>query len=335
MRTVDLGVRIGSRSMSFSPCSSLFRILVDKSRSNLTSPTVTSNEQIVDNERIMESKLNSSIHKKFQDQSLESTIETMEQVASNEFNRTKTRFLVGRSIDRGNPEDENVVIESDDEGMIEEIVTTVEEDKDLECKVKKKIETKKTIAQDPETHSRITKVVKTEVTEITRTITINDEHDLERAKRELGIDDVNRLLPSSKSVTTTSSWMDKSRTTEVKSSLADEKPVLAEATTVGRGPVIETISSPILSNDNVHQQEKSKKKKKKSKFCSCTRAVKDEEEQKPTVNIPQTSSTLKIPTVKSVVDTQIQGQALISPEIKQLIVEKKSLLINYVHSQIF
>jgi len=68
---------------------------------------------------------------------------------------------------------------------------------------------KKTIAQHPQTHNTITKVVKTEVTEITRTITINDQHDLERAKRELGIDDVNRLLPSS-------SWIDQSRLTGMK-----------------------------------------------------------------------------------------------------------------------
>ncbi len=110
---------------------------------------------------------------------------SMEQIASNEYQKAQTRILGGRSIDRGNPEDEDENIQSDDEGMIEEIVTTVEQDKDLECKVKKKIETKKTIAQNPETHNTITKVVKTEVTEITRTITINDHHDLERAKREL------------------------------------------------------------------------------------------------------------------------------------------------------
>jgi len=74
---------------------------------------------------------------------MESTIESVQQVASDELDKAKARFIAGRSIDRGNPEDDDENIQSDDEGMIEEIVTTVEEDKDLECKVKKKIETKK------------------------------------------------------------------------------------------------------------------------------------------------------------------------------------------------
>jgi len=145
-------------------------------------------------------------------------------MASDELEKAKTRIIGGRSIDRGDPEDENTEnVQSDDEGMVEEIVTTVEEDKDLECKVKKKIETKKTVAEDPETHNKVTKVVKTEVTEITRTITINDQHDLERAKRELGIDDVNKLLPSKEviynlpsSYRSTTLWVDHPRLTEVK-----------------------------------------------------------------------------------------------------------------------
>jgi len=80
---------------------------------------------------------------KKQKQKMESTIESVQQVASDELDKAKARFIGGRSIDRGDPEDGNDNIQSDDEGMIEEIVTTVEEDKDLECKVKKKIETKK------------------------------------------------------------------------------------------------------------------------------------------------------------------------------------------------
>ncbi|CAF4518180.1 unnamed protein product, partial [Didymodactylos carnosus] len=127
---------------------------------------------------------------------LDKNVEFIEQQADNELEKSKRQLdqqiLGGTPIDN-NLEDE--YLHSDDEGMVEEIITTVEEDKDLECKVKKKIETKKTVAEDPETHNKVTKVVKTEVTEITRTITINDQHDLERAKRELGIDDVNKLLP--------------------------------------------------------------------------------------------------------------------------------------------
>ncbi|CAF1501450.1 unnamed protein product [Adineta ricciae] len=290
---------------------------------------------------------------------MESTIESIEQVASDELNKAKTRFVGGRSIDRGNPEDEDTIIQSDDEGMIEEIVTTVEEDKDLECKVKKKIETKKTIAQDPETHHMITKVVKTEVTEITRTITINDQHDLERAKRELGIDDVNRLLPSS----STAYWTDHPRVTTVKETHyepkneivtakdfptdspvkqlhPEEKPVLAESTVVGRGPVAETIVP--LPTVSQTKPVEVKKKKKKSKLCSCTRGVDDDNEKDklvvaPTEQIKTTPSV--VPTTPVVnqptIDTQTQGQQLISADIKQLIIDKKSLLIEYIHSKIF
>ncbi|CAF1561040.1 unnamed protein product, partial [Didymodactylos carnosus] len=131
-------------------------------------------------------------------------VEFIEQQANNELEKSKRQLdqqiLGGTSID-DNLADDDDYLQSDDEGMMEEIITTVEEDKDLECKVKKKIETKKTIAEDPETHNKVTKVVKTEVTEITRTITINDQHDLERAKRELGIDDVTRFLPPNSSGT--------------------------------------------------------------------------------------------------------------------------------------
>jgi hypothetical protein len=268
-------------------------------------------------------------------------VESIEQIASDEYERAKARFIGGRSIDRGNPEDDDEYIQSDDEGMIEEIVTTVEQDKDLECKIKKKIETKKTIAQHPQTHNTITKVVKTEVTEITRTITINDHHDLERAKRELGIDDVNRLLPSA-------SWIDQTRFTQKRyepineiitskdfSTHLDEKPILAEATTVGRGPVVETISSP------ESKPIETKKKKKKSKLCSCTRAAADDEQDKqkaiiiPPTEQPKKSSLITAPIVKSVIDTQIQGQQLISSDLKQLIIDKKYLLIEYIHSKIF
>jgi len=92
-----------------------------------------------------ELKLAGKKGKKQNKQKMESTIESVQQVASDELDKAKAnaRFIGGRSIDRGDPEDDNENIQSDDEGMIEEIVTTVEEDKDLECKVKKKIETKK------------------------------------------------------------------------------------------------------------------------------------------------------------------------------------------------
>jgi hypothetical protein len=285
-------------------------------------------------------------------QQMESTIESIEQTASDEYNKAKARFIGGRSIDRGNPEDDDENIQSDDEGMIEETVTTIEEDKDLECKVKKKIETKKTVAQDPETHNKITKVVKTEVTEITRTITINDEHDLERAKRELGIDDVNRFLP-------TSIWiMNQPRLTQLKEkryeptneivtskdfpsdspikeiSPPEEKPLLAQATLVGRGPVSETISPSSISTPKPTEV---KKKKKKSKLCSCTRAADDEQPQQQTqvsVVIPKQEKKISV-VIPSAVDTQTEGQQLISPDMKQLIVDKKFLLIDYIHSKIF
>jgi hypothetical protein len=289
--------------------------------------------------------------KKSKQNPMESTIESMQQVASNELEKAQTRILGGRSIDRGNPEDEDEYIQSDDEGMIEEIVTTVEQDKDLECKVKKKIETKKTTAQHPETHNTITKVVKTEVTEITRTITINDHHDLERAKRELGIDDVNRLLPSS-------SWIDQSRSTQIKEKRYEpmneivtskdfpsdspkqqtyplEKTILSESTTVGRGPVIETISSSEPKPIEI------KKKKKKSKLCSCTRsaAVDDEEDKQKVITTSseplKKTSVVSTPVIQSVIDLQIQGEQLISSDIKQLIIDKKILLIEYIHSKIF
>lgn len=279
---------------------------------------------------------------------------SIEQIASDEYERVQSRFVGGRSIDRGNPEDDEELIQSDDEGMIEEIVTTIEQDKDLECKVKKKIETKKTIAQHPQTHSTITKVVKTEVTEITRTITINDHHDLERAKRELGIDDVNRLLPSATWIdstkrsaqttneTITSKDLAKEKTNNsIKQTHPDEKPILAQSTVVGRGPVVETISP-------IESKKEKKKKQKKSKFCSCTRAVDDEQDKPPTeptkspsvaaapvvVSTPPPVTT-DAPVVKSIVETQIQGQTLISFDLKQLIIDKKSLLIEYIHSKIF
>lgn len=250
---------------------------------------------------------------------MDSTIETVEQVASDELDKAKARFIGGRSIDRGDPEDDETFVHSDDEGMIEEIVTTVEEDKDLECKVKKKIETKKTVAEDPETHNKITKVVKTEVTEITRTITINDENDLERAKRELGIDDVKKLLPSNCHFQSSTSWIDQPRLTQIQEKFYDpsneivtskdfpsDSPVkqnspqpenlsneflkseqsLAEATTVGRGAVVETISNdeivavaPVTSSSSTKIIEK--KKKSRLGLCSCTRSqTTDHDEEK-------------------------------------------------------
>lgn len=283
----------------------------------------------------------------------ETTIESMEQIASNELNKVETRLIGGRSIDRGNPEDEDV--QSDDEGMVEEIITTIEQDKDLECKVKKKIETKKTMTQNPETRNTITKVVKTEVTEITRTITINDHHDLERAKRELGIDDVTKLLPSS-SWTHQSSLTDKrqkqnesvkeivtskivSSDNQLQQTQTDKKFILSESTTVGRGPVVETIST--VSSPKVEEKPKEiKKKKKKSKLCSCTRSTAVDEQEKPNTVTTSTEQVLKsspekAAAIKSVMDTQIQGAALISPDMKQLIIDKKVLLIEYIHSKIF
>lgn len=288
-----------------------------------------------------------------QSQMNETTIESMEQIASNELNKVETRLIGGRSIDRGNPEDEDV--QSDDEGMVEEIITTIEQDKDLECKVKKKIETKKTMTQNPETRNTITKVVKTEVTEITRTITINDHHDLERAKRELGIDDVTKLLPSS-SWTHQSSLTDKrqkqnesvkeivtskivSSDNQLQQTQTDKKFILSESTTVGRGPVVETIST--VSSPKVEEKPKEiKKKKKKSKLCSCTRSTAVDEQEKPNTVTTSTEQVLKsspekAAAIKSVMDTQIQGAALISPDMKQLIIDKKVLLIEYIHSKIF
>lgn len=336
---------------------------------------------------------------------MESTVETVQQVATDELEKTKARFIGGRSIDRGDPEDENANIQSDDEGMIEEIVTTVEEDKDLECKVKKKIETKKTVAQDPETHNKITKVVKTEVTEITRTITINDQHDLERAKRELGIDDVGKLLSSTQisynmpsTYHSTSAWIDQPRLIQVHEKYYDpsneivtsgdfpsdspikqhsptkdiiendlkQEQTLADATTVGRGAVVETILSsqsaaPVTSTstdataktDEGKPIETKKKKKKSSlNLCSCTRSTAndyDEEQrkqkaatiiekkskQKKKASGTTTNTLLTSSTLQTTKDTQSQGQALISNEIKQLIKDKKSLLIDYIHSKIF
>lgn len=341
-----------------------------------------------------ELKLAGKKGKKQSKQKMESTIESVQQVASDELDKAKARFIGGRSIDRGDPEDMDENIQSDDEGMIEEIVTTVEEDKDLECKVKKKIETKKTIAQDPETHNKITKVVKTEVTEITRTITINDQHDLERAKRELGIDDVNKLLPSThttynlpSSYHSTSSWIDHPRLTQVqekyyepaneivtsgdfpsdspvkqhspnKEVLEQEVQPLAEATTVGRGAVVETISpqptsTTASSTSKIDEQKSNDKQKKKKKsslnLCSCTRSNDQDEEQrkqKAATIVEQKSKQKKkasVTTTNAVLTStnlqtepvQNQGQALISNEIKQLITEKKSLLIDYIHLKIF
>jgi len=382
----------------------LFRILVDKPRiegTSIVNPVLTSYD-LPNSERIMESgkelKLSEKKGKKQnKQQKMESTIETVQQVASDELDKAKARFIGGRSIDRGDPEDNDENIQSDDEGMIEEIVTTVEEDKDLECKVKKKIETKKTVAQDPETHNRITKVVKTEVTEITRTITINDQHDLERAKRELGIDDVNKLLPSTQiiyNVPTTyhssSSWIDHPRltrvqekyyepsneivtsgdfpsdspikqhssTTEINEKEIKHEQPLADATTVGRGTVAETLSSPsisLLPPATVEQKAvETKKKKKKSSLnlCSCTRSttndydeeqrkqkaatiVEQKSKQKKKASVTTTNALLSSTNLQSTNDTQIQGQQLISKDIKQLIADKKSLLIDYIHSKIF
>ncbi len=381
----------------------LFRILVDKPRLEGTStinPPLTSYDLPIP-QRIMESgkelKLTGKKGKKQNKQKMESTIESVQQVASDELDKAKARFVGGRSIDRGNQDDIDDNIQSDDEGMIEEIVTTVEEDKDLECKVKKKIETKKTIAQDPETHNKITKVVKTEVTEITRTITINDQHDLERAKRELGIDDVNKLLPSTQiiynvpsSYHSTSSWIDHPRLTHVQekyyepsnevvtsgdfpsdSPIKQHSPTnqileheikqdqpLAEATTVGRGPVVETISSPSISplpttTDEQKSTETKKKKKKSSlNLCSCTRSTTndyDEEQrkqkaatiieqkskQKKKASVTTTNAVLTSTNLQTEPPIQIQGQQLISNDIKQLIADKRSLLIDYIHSKIF
>ncbi|CAM4774891.1 unnamed protein product [Rotaria magnacalcarata] len=325
-----------------------FRILVDKPRSE---PTLNSNESIMEDNK--ELKLNSEKNKKSkQSQMNESIIASMEQVASDELNKAESRLIGGRSIDRGNPDDEDENIQSDDEGMIEEIVTTVEQDKDLECKVKKKVETKKTMSQHPDTHNTITKVVKTEVTEITRTITINDHHDLERAKRELGIDDVNKLLPSSKwahqsnvteikqkqneAVKEIVTSKDESLNNQMKQTQSDKKLILSESTIVGRGPVTETISSP----KSEQKPKETKKKKKKSKFCSCTRSVADDEQDKQNISTISTVEKPKVsyettPVVKSATDTQIQGQQLISSDIKQLIIDKKFLLIEYIHSKIF
>ncbi|CAF0923551.1 unnamed protein product [Rotaria sordida] len=380
-----------------------FRILVDKSRSQETSTVnvplssyyLTNKERIMENDK--ELKLNEKKSKKQINDNMETTIENVQQVATNELDKAKARFIGGRSIDRGDPENEN--IQSDDEGMIEEIVTTVEEDKDLECKVKKKIETKKTIAEDPETHNKITKVVKTEVTEITRTITINDQHDLERAKRELGIDDVSKLLSSTQiryNTPTSSSWIDQPRLIHVQekyyepsneivtsgdfpsdSPIKQHSPTinhneqeskqdqtLADATTVGRGPVIETLSSsssqpissqqqqrPTTTNDKSKQIEVKQKKKKSSlNLCSCARNTTndhDEEQrkQKAATIVEQkskqkkkASSTTTQPILTSTNienESQNQGQKLISDDIKKLIKDKKSLLINYIHLKIF
>ena len=346
-----------------------------------------------------ELKLSAKKGKKQSKKQMEATLEAVQQAASDELNKAKARFVGGRSIDRGNPEDDDENIQSDDEGMIEEIVTTVEEDKDLECKVKKKVETKKTVAEDPETHNKITKVVKTEVTEITRTITINDQHDLERAKRELGIDDVSKLLPSTQIIYnlpstfhSSSSWVDHPRLTQVQEKhyepsneivtsgdFPSDSPVkqhspstmersveskhdqpLADATSVGRGPVAETITtsavsaasnaSPANANEQNPTAELKKKKKKSSlNLCSCARSTAtdfDEEQRKQkAVTIIEkkskqkkkasvTTSNVLLPAA-AIQPESIDGQQLISSEMKQLIAEKKPLLIEYVHSKIF
>ncbi|CAF4484805.1 unnamed protein product [Rotaria sp. Silwood1] len=385
-----------------------FRILVDKSRSEETSTVNVplSSYHLINQERIMENdkelKLNEKKSKKQTKDIMEPTIEIVQQVATNELDKAKARFIGGRSIDRGDPEDENENIQSDDEGMIEEIITTVEEDKDLECKVKKKIETKKTIAQDPETHNKITKVVKTEVTEITRTITINDQHDLERAKRELGIDDVNKLLSSTQityntqpTTTSSSSWIDQPRLIHVQekyyepsneivtsgdfpsdSPIKQHSPTinnneqeskqdqtLADATTVGRGPVSETISSssspqsillqkqqPTTVDEQKRISTKPKKKKSSLNICSCTRNTTndyDEEQrkQKAATIIEQKSKQKKkassttanalLTSTNLQNESQNQGQKLVSDDIIKLIKDKKSLLINYIHLKIF
>jgi len=294
---------------------------------------------------------------------MDSTIETVEQVASDELDKAKARFIGGRSIDRGNPEDDETFVHSDDEGMIEEIVTTVEEDKDLECKVKKKIETKKTVAEDPETHNKITKVVKTEVTEITRTITINDENDLERAKRELGIDDVKKFLPSNCHFQSSTSWIDQPRLTQIQEKFYDpsneivtpkdfpsDSPVkqnspqpetimneflkseqsLADATTVGRGAVVETISNdeivavaPVSSSSSTKIVEK--KKKSRLGLCSCTRSqTTDHDEEKRKQKIIEKKS-------KEKKKASINNANLIQPTtdeaVRTVIDDEKSLAI--------
>lgn len=311
---------------------------------------------------------------------MDSTLESVQQVASDELDKAKARFIGGRSIDRGDPDDEDTFVHSDDEGMIEEIVTTVEEDKDLECKVKKKIETKKTVAEDPETHNKITKVVKTEVTEITRTITINDANDLERAKRELGIDDVTKFLPSNSHYTTTStSWIDQPRLTRIQEKFYDpsneivtskdfpsDSPVkqhspqtdgsshefikseqsLADATTVGRGAVVETISSEEIvatsTATNAPAPKTNKvdkvKKSKKSSFnlCSCTRSQTtdhDEEKRKQKI-IEKKSKEKKKASIGNPNAIQTTNE-LISDEMKKFIQEKKSLIIEYFHRKVF
>jgi hypothetical protein len=139
---------------------------------------------------------------------------------------------------------------------------------------------------------------------------------------------------------------------------------LAEATIVGRGPVAETLLSPNISQISKTTDEQKaieiKKKKKKSSLnlCSCTRNTTndfDEEQRKQkaativeqkskqkkkasttTTNALLTSSTIQPEPINiSTIDTQIQGQQLISSDIKQLITEKKPLLIDYIHSKIF
>ncbi|CAF1204547.1 unnamed protein product [Adineta ricciae] len=376
-----------------------FRILVDKPRSEglgTVNPPLSPYD-LSNTDRTMESgkelKLSEKKNKKHNKQKMESTIEAVQQAASDELDKAKARFIGGRSIDRGDPEDEDGTIQSDDEGMIEEIVTTVEEDKDLECKVKKKIETKKTVAQDPETHNKITKVVKTEVTEITRTITINDQHDLERAKRELGIDDVNKLLPSTQIIYnlpstyhSSSSWVDQPRITHVQEKYYEpsneivtsgdfpsDSPVkqhsptmelnendikvdqpLADATTVGRGPVAETVSSstttpaPAATVEQKTVETKKKKKKSSLNLCSCTRSTAndvDEEQrkQKAATIVEQKSKQKKKASVtttnallsSSNLQLPVQVQPLVSDDIKNLMTEKKTLLIDYIHSKVF
>ena len=235
-------------------------------------------------------------------------IETIEQIASDELNK----------IDERN-------IQSDDEGMMEEIVTTIEDDKDLECKIKKKIETKRTFIQDPEKQNPITKVIKTEVTEITHTMTINNQQDLQRAQHELGIDDIHQLLTSTKDqshieekyyepsneIVTLGDFPSDNSIKEYLPTIENEiiQPLI-EATSVGRGSVIETIPSSTIVESPLSIDKKLKIKKSYFNLCSCTH---NKQKQK----------------------KKITHQTLISNDMKQFIKDKKLLLIDYIHMKIF
>jgi len=143
-----------------------FRILVDKQaqqiNNNETTPLVDNNQKL-NEDTIVNTKMDSSKELKIKQKhnnkhKNKHQLESIEQQANLELEKSKRsldsqlqqqQIRGGTSIDRLS-NDEDDYLHSDDEGMVEEIVTTVEEDKDLECKVKKKIETKKTVAEDPE-----------------------------------------------------------------------------------------------------------------------------------------------------------------------------------------